>query len=470
MTFLTVFKTEWILFIRDRRLLPAAFFLVFATVLVLWSSLNYTKMLEAERAEASRIMDSTLANLGPYNPHGAAHFGTYVFRPAGTLSFLDRGLESVTGVGLRLEGHVQNEPFMIPAAALPVLARTGPIDAALLMQIGIPALLLLLAALSMTGDRSSARWLLLQSQRVPVSQLMLGKTLAAWSVSVVMLVLILVPILVTGGLQEHDTLLGAGLVVAAYALYYLGISAMSVWIAGRFSRQSHALSLVLSIWLVWTFVLPKLGIDAAGALIPQPSRAEFTKAMREDRSKGLDGHSPQGERLKELEKETLAKYGVDSLSQLPINFDGLVMQEDEEYGNRVWDRHFGQLENIYRKQSEVSLLLAPLAPFLALRQISMAVCGTDFEHQAAFFRQAETYRRDLIRTMNEKHAFGGSKTGEWDWKATADFYKTLPVFRYRHLEIQQVLAKRRFELTILALFPVAFLFAILVVPSGKELV
>ena len=63
--------------------------------------------------------------------------------------------------------------------------------------------------------------------------------------------------------------------------------------------------------------------------------------MKEDRSKGIDGHNPSDQRREQLKNKYLVKYNVDSLKQLPINFDGIVMQEDEEYGNRVWDKHFG---------------------------------------------------------------------------------------------------------------------------------
>ena len=56
-----------------------------------------------------------------------------------------------------------------------------------------------------------------------------------------------------------------------------------------------------------------------------------------------------------LKEEYLVKYNVDSLSQLPINFDGIVMQADEEYGNQVWDKHFGNNYLIYQNIEETDL-------------------------------------------------------------------------------------------------------------------
>ena len=78
----------------------------------------------------------------------------------------------------------------------------------------------------------------------------------------------------------------------------------------------------------------------------------FKSNMKEDRSKGIDGHSPSSERLVALREKVLKDYGVDSLSQLSINFRGVVMQEDEEYGNKVWDKHFGNLRTILKNQKK----------------------------------------------------------------------------------------------------------------------
>ena len=46
--------------------------------------------------------------------------------------------------------------------------------------------------------------------------------------------------------------------------------------------------------------------------------------MDEDRAKGIDGHNPEDKRIKDLEAKVLEEYNVDSLSQLPINFYGII--------------------------------------------------------------------------------------------------------------------------------------------------
>ena len=50
----------------------------------------------------------------------------------------------------------------------------------------------------------------------------------------------------------------------------------------------------------------------------------------------------------------LLKYKVDSVSQLPINFSGIVLQADEEYGNKIWDKHYGKLHEKLKQQKKLS--------------------------------------------------------------------------------------------------------------------
>jgi ABC-2 type transport system permease protein len=165
-------------------------------------------------------------------------------------------------------------------------------------------------------------------------------------------------------------------------------------------------------------------------LSPLPTRIEFKEAMSEDRSKGIDGHNPRGERRDALEKATLEKYNVDKLEDLPINFSGIVMQEDEEYGNMVWDKHFGNLYIQLEKQKNNYQLSGFINPFAALQNLSMGSSGSDMYHHLDFLNKAESYRRVFIKTLNDEYAFGGSKTGERGWKASNEFFRSVKDFNY----------------------------------------
>ncbi|MFZ1694334.1 MAG: DUF3526 domain-containing protein [Flavobacteriales bacterium] len=383
-----------------------------------------------QRAEAAREVRAQWDAMGPSNPHGAAHFGTYAFKPAGALASLDPGTQAVTGNALRLEGHVQNDLAWSTAGQLPQVARFGEPHPALVLQVLVPLLLIVLGFASVSDERRSGRLRLMAVQGLGARTLLLGKALALVLVGALFLVLIVALQVVLGGTAEAG--MGERLTgfLGAHLLYYTAIALLTVMISARARNLSTAFVALLGIWLAWTVAVPHLASAYADARHPLPDRRSFNKAMQADREQGVDGHNPEDARRAELEKAALTKYGVDSLSQLPINFDGLVMQADEEYGNAVWDKHFGALQDMLAARKHTVQISALIGPYLALRGISMSAAGTDLPHHIHFQRAAEHYRRDLVERLNHEHAYGGSRTGDWSWKAESEFFRAIPDFSY----------------------------------------
>ena len=130
--------------------------------------------------------------------------------------------------------------------------------------------------------------------------------------------------------------------------------------------------------------------------------------LSEDRAQGIDGHNPADARKKKLEEATLKKYNVNRLTDLPVNFAGIVMQADEEYGNDVWDKHFGALYRQLEHQKKIVQRSGFINPFTAVHSLSMGTAGTDMFHHLEFLKQAEDYRRVFIKTLNDEYAFGGA--------------------------------------------------------------
>ena len=66
----------------------------------------------------------------------------------------------------------------------------------------------------------------------------------------------------------------------------------------------------------------------------------------------------------------------------------------------------------------------------------MGFCGSDMIHHLDFLKKAELYRRYLIKTLNDKHAHGGSKTGEWRWTVDNTFFRSVKTFKYQTMKIK----------------------------------
>ena len=227
----------------------------------------------------------------------------------------------------------------------------------------------------------------------------------------------------------------------SYLIYYFIIISFTVLLSLIFKKSTSALSFTIITWFLWTIFLPKTIGSFTESITPLSTRIELSEKMKQDRSKGIDGHNPFDNRRQDLEKEVLDKYKVDSLSQLPINFAGIVMQADEEYGNKVWDKHYGELYKNLETQKRHYQFSGFFNPFAALQSLSMASTGTDLLHHLDFLNAAEVYRRYFIKTLNDEYAFGGSKTGERGWKASNDFFRSIEDFQYKEANFTSVLIK-----------------------------
>jgi ABC-2 type transport system permease protein len=463
-----IIYNEWKGLLRNRMFLYLGLFFIAAlTVSTVLGIVQNQKQIEAQN-QAKKHIRAQWDEMKPTNPHGAAHFGSYAFKPNTVLNSIDEGINAVTGNVLRLEGHTQNDLIYSEASQSLLTSKFGKLKPSLLFQFILPLFLIFLAFSTYTQERDSGRLKLLLVQGISLQKLLFGKITSIWLIGIVLLIFsALIQLLLNTQSLNSDTLFRLLILASGYGLYYLIITTLTVLLSVVFKNSTSSLSITLALWVMWTVFLPKIAGNAAEQLSPLPTRVEFKKALNEDRSKGIDGHNPSGDRKKELEKATLAKYNVDSLSQLPINFDGLVMQADEEYGNTVWDKHFGQLYKQFENQKRNYQLSGIVNPFASLQNLSMASAGTDIFHHLDFLKQAENYRRVFIKTLNDKHAYGGSKTGDWDWKVDTEFFKSVTDFSYQSPSIGSLWSKYLTDTFALLLW--AALLLVLVNYSSKRI-
>jgi ABC-2 type transport system permease protein len=437
-----IFINEWKGLFRNRILLYLITFFVTAVAVVTWLGIVQNQKQVNDQNKAHKHIRAQWDEMKPTNPHGAAHFGSYAFKSNTVLNSIDEGVNSVTGNVLRLEGHTQNDLVYSEASQSLLISKFGKLKPSLLFQFIIPLFLIFLAFNTYTTERDSGRLKLFLIQGISLRKLVFTKIFSIWLLGVALLfTAIFIQIIFNSNQFNADIALRFFLFISSYGIYYLIMTSITVFISVMLENGTASLAFTIAIWVLWTIFLPKITSNAVEKLTPIPTRVEFQKAMDEDRSKGIDGHNPSGDREKELEKATLAKYQVDSLSQLPINFDALVMQADEDYGNKVWDKHFGKLYEKFHLQKRNYQLGGLINPFSSLQNISMGTAGTDMFHHLDFLEQAENYRRGFIKALNDKHAYGGSKTGDWSWKADSDFFKSVKDFNYQAPTIINFLAK-----------------------------
>ncbi|WP_169977366.1 DUF3526 domain-containing protein [Tautonia rosea] len=380
------------------------------------------------------------------NPHAAAHYGLYLFKPKLPLAFVDPGIDPYTGVSVYLEAHQRNDLQHRPARDATALQRFGELTAAAVLQFLMPLLIVVLTFPSIAAEREQGTLRQVLSLGVQPGQLVAGKALGL----AVSLGLIAVPavaigvyLLIQSGPDAEKTWPHA-LAMATGYLVYLGIFLLlSLTVSARARSSRAALITLLAFWIVNTMIAPRLATDLSRRWLPTPSSLEFHAAIDRDIRQGIDGHDPADERLRRLEEDLLTQYDVDFVEDLPVNFQGIALQASEEYGNAVFDRHHDTLWERFWLQNALRKGLGFVLPTLAIRELSMGLAGTDTSQYHEFSEAAETHRRIIVRTLNKDLEINGADLG-FMYQAGPELWESMPLFRYEMPEIGSVLFRQAF--------------------------
>lgn len=433
----TLLGHAWRRLWREGRVLPAVAILVLALGAALWLSAERHQAFERDRQAAEATDQHTFLSQGPRNPHSVAHFSRFAFRPLPPTLLLDPGILDYAGAAVWMEAHAQDPANVRLAEDRVDLGRLAELNVAWVFQVLVPLLLLALGFDTVAGERDRGTWSLLLASGTSIPRWVAAQTLALWLPLVAILFTVAtVPLLedsATGG--GWDRLARALSWTGAHVLYLAAWAVLIVLISWRATNARHALVLLLGVWALLTLAVPRLAATIADQLAPMPSTTAFTAAVREDLSQGLDGHAPAAERDQAFERAVLARYGVTKVEDLPVSFAGLALQEGEEYGNQVYDRHFGALSERLQRQSQWRRAFALLSPLPALQHVSTAAAGTGLDAHLDFVAQAESSRRNIVRFLNDdmtRNGTGGDGgPKDFDYLADPALWARTPQFVYR---------------------------------------
>ncbi len=182
-----IFINVWFSQCRYRTFRGFCFVVLLVLLISVFLGNRQTQKQTERYTQAQQQLRQQWENIDAMNPHGAAHYGTYVFKPTNLLSSLDDGVNSVTGNVLRVEGHVQNEIVHSEASQMQFISKFGKLKSSLLLQYVLPLLLLFLAFNSVSSEKNSGRLKLLILQGAKPSELLWAKTLSVWLYGVAVL-------------------------------------------------------------------------------------------------------------------------------------------------------------------------------------------------------------------------------------------------------------------------------------------
>jgi ABC-2 type transport system permease protein len=434
--------------LRDGRFRVLAGVVLAVSVVSLLAGWRHYADIAAQHRTAQDATRAQWLNQPKKNPHSAAHYGVYAFKPKSQLAIVDTGIDPYMGVAVWLEAHKQNEFKYRPAQDRTAVQRFGEMTAAEALQVLLPLFIVLMTFSAFAGERESGTLRQVLSLGVSRRDLALGKAAGI----ALALLLVLLPatalgvaalaLTSDGGLLAGDPWRAVWLGLA-YLLYFALVIAISLAVSAKVRSSRLALVVLLTFWFANSLVAPRAIADIAASLYPTPSAVEFQKALEAD----LNDSKEMERRLERRKAELFERHGVNNLDALPIAFSGVSLQEGEDHGNEVFDEHYGRLFEQYERQNRVVQYGGLVAPMLAVRALSMGLAGTDFEQHRHFITAAERYRRDIQRVMNNDIA-ANQKKGEV-YLAGHELWSKVPDFEYEAPSSWSVLANTRWSVLIL---------------------
>lgn len=417
---------------RDGRFRVAALLLgllLIGAELLGWR--NYVD-LNRQAQQASHDERARWLSQGDKYPHAAAHYGVFAFKTPRPLSILDSGVQPYVGSAVWLEAHKQNEMLYRPAEDATALQRFGDLTVASVGQVLLPLLIIFMAFPAFAGEREDGTLKQLVLLGIRPGDLLLGKAaglagaLAAVLIPALLLSLVLVALLAPPATRADELLRALGFALV-YAVYLGGFLFFTLAVSARCMSSRAALLMALAFWALAVLAVPRCLLDAARSLYPTQPALELKYALNERLA------AVTAEKLAASEAALLKQYGVARKEDLPIPFEGIALQLDEEAKYAVFEQHYGTFFDAARRQDLLYQLGTLLAPTTGVQLLSMALAGSDLQQHRDFILQGEANRRVIHTMINEymvKHS-ARNAAGEWESEAGRDLWQRIPPFEYR---------------------------------------
>jgi ABC-2 type transport system permease protein len=418
-------REEWRHFWRTRIAVAAAALMLCVAFTSLLTGWQQWRSSQIEQQQLNIRNQQEFKAQPDRNPHRMAHYGQFLFRTPGPLAFFDFGIDDFVGRMVYLEAHRQNSANFSNASQSSSLLRFGQITPAFVLQLLYPLLIVFLAFNCVTRERERGMLRLLQVQGTGGTALLLGKLTGQAGIALTLaLPLLLAPPVITG-------FTAASLLISMlYSLYLLLWVAIAVAISAVVSRSRDALIGLVAIWIVATVLVPRVGAQLAATLVPLPSRAETAVVIHKELKKIGDSHNPDDPYFTRFKAEVLRRYGVDSVEALPVDYGGLLLAEGERLTSELFDKYMAQQAALEDRQRALLSRLAVISPLLPIRQLSMALSGSDLDAARYFLVAAENHRYEFVQGLNHLQAehvrTKGQRISSHHWAELPEFDFTPP--------------------------------------------
>ncbi|MFC1607392.1 ABC transporter permease subunit [Candidatus Latescibacterota bacterium] len=383
------------------------FTFLLCTILILLSVYTGINNYRSELREYNAAIALNQKNLETQPNYSAlAGLGTKITKPPQAMSTITAGIQSA--VGRQASVNIAYDPNLINSSyeSNPVLAIFGDLDLTLIVKIVLSLLAILFTFDAIVGERERGTLKLTLSNRVPRDQLVLGKMIGGFiSLSVPLVIpfviglimLLLYPDLAFTG----EDWARVGVIFSLFILYLSVFFSLGLFVSSLTGRSSSSLFVLLFIWVIFIFVIPKTAVIVAGHIKPIPSMHEVTA------QKDAFLQEVQGSSQKEIRDwmENNPREGEEPVEEWQEKFRDYIEEYQQNATARI-DEKNAELEHEYqsrrRGQQLLAMRLSRISPASALTIGSMSIGRTGIQEHERFLNSIKTYKPIFTKWANAK--------------------------------------------------------------------
>ncbi len=431
----TVVGKEIKTYLRSGVFLSLAVAMVALAVAAAALSTQRIATFERERIAAEAVDRDVWDGQGERNPHAAAHFARYAFKPVPRLAAFDPGVTDHAGIALWMEAHYQNPAVFRRAEDLGDAGRMANLSPAWILQYAAPLFIFLILFAAVAGEREAGTLRQMAMTGLRPEAVFTAKLLGAGAgLAIILAPALIVSTLMTSNVQAEPVLPDGGARIVGLSIIYIAyaaaIGAFAVGVSAFFEEKRNALIALVGFWAVSFMMVPRLAGSIAATAYPQPDASSLSKELADAASAARGDEAYQ----EEIRQAVLTEYGVETVEELPINYGAYSLQKSEEYAHPLFEAIYARLDALHDGQERILKSASMVSPAMAVQKLSAGLAGVDRIHQQAFTAAAEIHRRETVKILNDdlKLHGGGQQNyaaGEILWREIKDFTYTPPRYK-----------------------------------------
>lgn len=393
----------------------------------------------------------------------AGDFSIKGYRPPSPLSVFASGLSDVmprmltaqkSGLTL-LKGSSQDDSILI---------TTGKIDFLFIMLIVFSLLAILFTFDAICGEKEQGTLRAALSNSIPRDSYILGKyigtmvTLLLPFIGSLMVGLIL--LIVSGfPLSAGDILLRICLILFSAIIFVSIFSCIGLFVSSRVRNSKTSIVILLSIWILLIFVIPKGSSIIAKAFVSVES-AEVVQLEKSLLRQNLE--LEKGKRIDEIAKE-LPQYSSNQSDpeenrRITEERNKVINPVRNEYAQKINDGLNRIEEKVSLKrtrQNSLALSLARISPATPFNQIVTNLSWTGEHTKKSFAASAQAYQAVLNQALFD-HVFRDiSPTGSIAMGISGNInLKELPVFHFKNAPLSETFNAIGLDLALMIFFSI----------------